>query len=200
MIGLGNLALAEGERGEAKDAYQQALALAEQGDDAHTVAVLSANMGVVLLAEHEWDDACEVLTRAAEQHAWLGRTMSRMMALFACGRAHLMAGRLDEAHTTLSTALALAQRSDRVAETCWIGLSASIVQSLRGRHAEARRLLGTDDGNTAALRWIADGVVALCSDDVDQARHCLEQARAVAEPELEPEVGLLESLIAKRAD
>jgi DNA-binding winged helix-turn-helix (wHTH) protein/tetratricopeptide (TPR) repeat protein len=187
LIGLGNLALSRGELMDAERAYQQAAVLAEHANDAHTQAVLAANLGVVMLAQHRWDEASEALHCAAVQHTFLGRARSRVMALYGCGRAHWLAGRPAKAHEVLVLALALANRGNNHQERVWISLSISMVEAERGRLDEARRLLA-ESQHEPGLAELAQVALALAEANLDQANVSLVQARSVASKELEPEL------------
>lgn len=187
LIGLGNLALSRAEFAQAEEAYRQAALLAAHDNDAHTQAVLAANLGVVLLAQHRWDDAAEALHQAARQHTFLGRARSRMVALYGCGRAHWLAGRAMKGHEVMVLALALASRAENHREKAWISLSLAMVEAERGRVDEARRLLAATT-REPGLAELAEVAITLADGNWEKALGHLEQARAVASVELEPEL------------
>ena len=194
LIGLGNLALARRDLVGAEEAYAQAAALAEQADDMHAVAVVSANQGVVLLSLHRFEEAAQALDKAAERHAFLGRSRSRMTALFAGGRAKWLAGDVEAARASLGTALALAERGGHAREMGWIGLTLAMVEAERGRLDVARRHADQVDGEPS-LTALAQVALVCAEGDWEEAERLLTACRDDVESELEPEVAYFDRLI-----
>ena len=104
---------------------ERAMSLCQDADLPIFFPLVAAVLGAAYALSGRVANAVLLLTQAVEQSAATGHAYSEMLCRLSLGKAHLLAGRLEEAHALAERALAHAREHQE-----------------RGNQAYARRLLG----------------------------------------------------------
>ena len=123
--GIGLLSLRQGELRRACFLLERALSICQEGDLPMYFPWVAAVLGAAYTLRERIVEAVPLLTLALEQATTMGRVGFQVLCSLSLGEAHLLAGRLEEAHTLAADALAHAREHQE-----------------RGNQAYALRLLG----------------------------------------------------------
>jgi CHAT domain-containing protein len=126
--------------GEARAAYEEALALLERIGDVRWTAACQANLAQILHDFEEFDGARALAERALENFQNLGDALSASQSRSVLGQALARLGRVDEGRTLVEQAIRELEEAGRRMEAASLRTNLAVLESEAGEQARSVRL------------------------------------------------------------
>jgi predicted ATPase/class 3 adenylate cyclase len=160
---------------------QDALAQFEELGDVAGVAKAKGNMALILGAMGELESAATVLGEAIESHRILGDKFHLADSLMAYGQGMQLLGRDEAARAAFVEALGLVYEADNRAAVALALECVAALESKRGRHDRAMRLLGS----AQQIRGAVEGGYPLVPSEVSGIDTLAEARTAIGDEAVE---------------